>query len=67
MAEAVAVAVAEAVEEPVAVEVALDEPDDVKKPVPEVLLDIEDNEEDLGDGKLEGLSDCFCAAEAELV
>jgi hypothetical protein len=30
-----------------------------------IELDIEEDKDELGDGKLEGLSDCFCAAEGE--
>ena len=72
VAEAVAVAVPEAVEDPVSVDVALE----VEELVVELLTEadtsgliepeIEGDEDELSDGKVEGLSDCFCAAEGEL-
>lgn len=77
VAEPVPVAVAEEVP------VALDDPDDVDELVLELLIeadvaglkllaeliefDTEGDEEELVDCKLEGLSDCFCAAEGELL
>lgn len=78
----VAVELEEAVDVELEVPVALDDPDDVDELVLELLLEadvaglkvlaeliefeIEGDEEELTDCKLEGLSDCFCAAEGEL-